>query len=190
MEKDFYFTKDMLIALHDKDYDYGYYPDKGYYKHCSLENVDTSYVAIPYSFIVSQYLSFDSEMGVCNGACFNYYIPNNERILEKEIQNYSGKISLINLMKKGFTMVLLKRGDDGIFRELVTNQELLSSPIPVSFPVYGKWSEFNSLYVDYLKEDLKTLFDFPVVYDGSFIFEVSDEEKEFIAKLNKELKKR
>lgn len=180
MEQDTWFFKDMLLALHDDEYEYGYFKNHGYFKHCNLDSIDNDCVAVPLRYIVPQYLTFDSSMDVCNAAYLNETIVYDEYLLNEMLKEYSGKVSLIDLMKKNISMIILNRANDGIFYEISSGQKIASFPVPIYFPIDGKWSDFNSIYADYLKEDLDNLFNFPIVYDGSFIFEMNDDEKKYI----------
>lgn len=180
LEQDTWFFKDMLMALHDDEYEYGYFKNHGYFKHCNLDSIDNDCVAVPLRYVVPQYLTFDSSMDICNVAYLNDKIAGDESLLNEMLKEYSGKVSLIDLMKKNISFIMLNRKKDGIFYEISTDQKIASFPVPISFPIDGKWSDFGFSYADYLKNDLDTLFYFPIVYDGSFIFEMNEEEKRYI----------
>ena len=180
LNQDTWFFKDMLMALHDDKYEYGYFKDNGYFKHCNLDCIDNDCVAVPLRYVVPQYLTFDSSMDICNVAYLNEKIAGDEYLLNEMLKKYSGKVSLIDLMNNNVSLIMLKRDKDGIFYETSTEQKIASFPVPISFPIDGKWSDFGSSYADYLKIDLDTLFCFPIVYDGSFIFEMNEEEKKYI----------
>ena len=182
LDKNILLSKDLLLSSFEDDY--GYFKEKGYFKWCSLENVDVDCVAVFLHSLSTQYLTFQSDdiMGdyLTNHALLDENVRIGDQRADEVINKIDGRIYSVDLMKRGFSMILLEKHDDGAFYEVSTGQKILTSPVCFSVSPLDCWDDFNEIYSQYLKEDLDCLFDSPVVFSGKYLFEVNREERDII----------